>query len=157
MKKHTAFLFIYILVCLILIIFFLIPKTHAQVYGSIKGTSQGFGLAAGILAQNIQLQAGYEAPIRSAEIPNTVYATVGWQLLLTNRAEDNYSLVASAGICHNSYTSFTDHPDGIKVQKILPVYSAELGKDIYMGRLFISAHYTNKTYLGAGMRIFLNR
>ncbi len=132
----------------------------AQPYVSISANTKGFGMSAGYLsASNLDLSIGYDVPFRKADVPSIFYAKTGYQILLSNYDENNFSLTPSLGIANYKVKDFShwDNEGGsVKdINEIKPIYGLELAKDWNAGRLFISANYCGNVYGSIGIRAFI--
>lgn len=128
----------------------------SQGYLSFNYSSNGTGVRLGYL-NDVQISLGYQTPLLSAENANIADLSVGKRILLTNNDEDNFSVTPTVGVGFISYKDFTKYDQGGEIEsvkKVVPVYGLELGKDWYIGRLFIHANYANKFYYGIGIRAF---
>jgi hypothetical protein len=115
--------------------------------------SIGYSLQVGVKGENTVALIGYSKPLTSAVNPTLVFAKVGYEFNLTPKKEDGYNLTPLVGI--SSYT----YEDVIKeqtVKGIAPIYSLELGKDFFNGRLFTNVSYCKGLFIGAGFKIFIN-
>jgi len=136
----------------------------AQPYIGLSVHNSGVGAQLGILAESIDVALAIKAPLTKVDVPTIVSLTVGKQFLLTQREEDNYSFTISAGAAFTSVKDFTAYnadPTGqtgiATVTSTSIIYGLQVGKDAYLGRVFISANYCKGMYYGLGMRIFFNR
>lgn len=132
----------------------------AQSFIGVQGTNKGFNLQIGYVVpeSNIVLQTGYKVPLINTDVASVFNFSAGKQFSLTNNEEDNYTLSALVGIGNYHIKDFTEYDKGgqiITINKLLPVYTLEVGKDIYKGRIFISANYCNSFYFGAGIKAFI--
>jgi hypothetical protein len=131
----------------------------AQTFIGLSAGSNGAGVSVGYLsAPGIEVSAGYSMPLISAEKPHVFYAAIGKQLLLTQNEEDNFSITPSVGIAHSSRKDFTEYDKGgpiLTIENTKPLYSIEIGKDWYHGRLFVSGSYCGVFSVSVGMRAFI--
>jgi hypothetical protein len=110
--------------------------------------SIGYSLQVGVKGENTVALIGYSKPLTSAVNPTLVFAKVGYEFNL-----DGYNLTPLVGI--SSYT-YEDVIEEKTVKGISPIYSLELGKDFFNGRIFITANYCRVFFAGAGFKIFIN-
>ena len=131
-------------------------NVNAQ-FAGVSVINKGIGVNAGILINNVNIQAGLTFPIVNLENSNTYSLTAGYQLNLTNDDKDNYSFTPLIGAALIKSRTW-DAKDAMSVhQNIKAMYGAELGKDSYMGRVFINTNYADALYYGIGMKVFFNR
>ncbi|MEP7142546.1 MAG: hypothetical protein ABI707_06735 [Ferruginibacter sp.] len=144
----------------ILIILLVSKSLQAQPFLSIKGTTEGAGTSIGYLesVSGIGITAGYNIPVLKTSLPAILYISMGKQFLLSHREKDNLSLTLSIGYAHYSVKDFSnydkdyEHGEIIQIKKVKPIYGLELGKDWYLGRLFLSADYCGGAIFGAGVK-----
>ncbi len=135
----------------------------AQPYLSIAATSKGAGFSIGYLASEpgIEINAGYNVHPTREDVPALFNLSVGKRILLSNKEKDNFSITPTIGYASYSVKDFSsfykDEVDGeIKqVNAVKPIYTLELGKDWYLGRVYINANYCDKPFFGIGMRAFI--
>ncbi|MEO5889852.1 MAG: hypothetical protein ABIQ31_06335 [Ferruginibacter sp.] len=136
---------------------------QAQPFLSVAGTTKGAGFALGYLdsESGIEFNLGYNVPILRADRPRLLDFSVGKKFLLSHKDEDNISLTSSVGYALYSVKDFSayelDKEYGaiIQIKKIKAIFGLELGKDWYLGRLYVSGHYCGNPFLSIGMRAFL--
>jgi hypothetical protein len=121
----------------ILILIACIGYAQNTAFVSASFTNIGQSLQAGAIVNNKVFTIGYSAPIRSAINPFLVFVMGGRQFEMGN----NYRLTTSAGLSINS--------------DFAAIGTVELGKDIHMGRLFVSANYCRLFFAGGGIKVFI--
>ena len=131
-------------------------NANAQ-YAGVTIINKGIGVNAGILADKVNIQASLTFPILNLENSNTYSLTAGYQFNLTNDDVDNYSFTPSIGAAVIRSRTWDAKAAVTVHQNIKPMYGAELGKDAFMGRVFIQANYSDALYCGIGMKVFFNR
>ena len=119
----------------------------------VSAHSKGYSLQVGLKGENAVALIGYSKPLTSAVNPTIFFGKIGYEFNLTPEREDGYNLTPLVGI--SSYT----YEDVIKeqtVKGIASIYSLELGKDYYNGRIFTNISYCKGFYFGGGFKIFIN-
>ena len=144
---------ILLMVCILITV-----NTYSQPFASFEGTTKGFVMTVGFQSpEGIQIAAGYNVSITKANVPDLFYGNVGYNILLTQNDEDNFSLTPTIGAAHSSVQTFTIDDKYISTVKgIKPIYGLEFGKDWHMGKLFVSANYCGRAYYGIGIKAFIN-
>jgi hypothetical protein len=115
--------------------------------------SIGYSLQVGVKGENTVALIGYSKPLTSAVNPTLFFGQVGYEFNITPKKEDGYNLTPLVGI--SSYT-YEDVIEEQTVKGIAPIYSLELGKDFFNGRIFVTANYCRVFFAGAGFKIFIN-
>lgn len=129
--------------------------SFGQVFIGMSATTKGAGVQLGYLSTDgIEISTGYKVPLISATNPSVFNLSLGKQILLTHDDEDNYSITPSAGIASVSY-KVIDKDVVTKVSKITAIYGIEIGKDAYLGRVFIAANYAQQFYFSIGIKAFI--
>ena len=146
---------------IILIIGLNIP-VQAQIhpYLGISLNSNGVGLNVGAKENKAVLEAGLNKPLTRSDVATLIYSKVGVELNLTGKEQDNLTLTPFIGVSGYFVDDFSKYDnDGsiTRIKTVKPYYSLELGKDWFMGRLFINGGYCGNAFFGAGMKIFFNR
>ena len=129
-------------------------NVHAQPYLS-TGITKGVSVRAGILYEQLDINAGVKYPLTNITNPSIYSLQIGRQLLLTHNEFDNYSLTPSLGIASLKYSVFDEKYNRTYIHETKALYSIELGKDAYLGRVFIKNWYCKQNYLEIGMRVKL--
>lgn len=130
----------------------------AQPFVGIAGTDKGAAMQIGYLdAGGLQFSLGYKMPLlASSYLPDEkiektnaslVHVSVGYQILLSHKEEDNYSLTPAIGYAMVKYKTLEYAPAAH--------YSLELGKDAHLGRFFLGASYSKQLYFSLGIKAFL--
>ncbi|MBC7417506.1 MAG: hypothetical protein H7325_05060 [Pedobacter sp.] len=135
----------------------LISTNAIAQYAGVSIINKGIGVNAGILANNVNIQAALTFPIVNLENSNTYSLSAGYQINLTNDDADNYSFTPSIGAALVKSRKWDSKAVMTVYEQIKLVYGAELGKDAYMGRVFIHANYSDALYYGLGMKVFFKR
>lgn len=145
----------------VLLILFSLPA-KSQAYVSFEGQNRGFGLNIGGLINQLDLRAGYEHPVSNkASIPSIAYASAGLQLLLSDDEDNSPVITPSIGYALYHTTDFSKYVDGEVIDKGAPFISLELGINFitgggyHYGRYYVFANHAIKTFIGAGLRIFI--
>lgn len=137
--------------------------SNAQPFLSFSTTTNGIGLLVGFLEpqSGIEIATGYNMPLLSATKPHLFIIQAGKRILLTQNEEDNFTLTPTIGYADYSLKDLSNY-DGKsgksnidKVKAIKAMVGLELGKDWYLGRLFINANYCGTTFYGIGLRAFI--
>jgi hypothetical protein len=145
------------------IILFVSGSIQAQPYLSFKGTTKGAGPSIGYLEKNsgIEFNAGYNVPVLKTGLPTILNISLGKQVLLTHKEKDNLSFIFSVGCAHYSISDFSNYDksggreDIVQIKKIKPICGVELGKDWYLGCLFLSVSYCDGAILGVGLKGYI--
>jgi hypothetical protein len=119
----------------------------------VSAHSKGYSLQAGAKGENKVALIGYSKPLTSAVNPTLFFGKVGYEFNLTPEKEDGYNLTPLVGI---SYYTYEDVIEEQTVKGIAPIYSLELGKDFFNGRIFTNVSYSKVFYFGGGFKIFIN-
>ena len=143
----------------------------AQPYIGTSVINKGFGATAGILADKFDLAFNFQRPFTCVMSPTSTSLSLGYMINITNDEEDNYTITPSFGIVNSKFkvivpanTRYDKYEDATPYERLKTIrtgnayYNIELGKDAYMGRVFIkSTYFTNHLYYGIGMKVFFNR
>jgi len=150
MKKITTALFVIMSL-----------SATAQPFLGLGLNNRGGSIQLGILAQGIEITAAYKTPFSRTDVPSVASLSIGKQILLSNKEDDNYSITPAIGFASYRMKDFTKYDQGsdeiIQVSEFKPIYGIEVGKDSYMGRVFISASYCKSAWFGIGVKVFTNR
>lgn len=137
-------------------------NVHAQGYGGVFISNKGAGAQMGFLAGNIDLCSSVQYPLINLKSPTVYSLSAGTMLLLTHNEADNFSITPAIGVAVYRIHSFTAYENDSKAA--IPVtttvntfYSLQIGKDAYLGRMFIQANYCKNFYVTAGMKVSFNR
>jgi len=151
-------------IILIIVMCFIYITSFAQPYIGMLATNKGVGFQIGVLSESggLELSAASNMPLLSNTTPTILSINIGKQFLLTKNDDDNYSITPSVGFSSYNYKNFTEYDkiprgDIIQVSEIKPIYRIEIGKDSYLGRVFVSANYCKGFYYGVGMKFFFYR
>ena len=69
-------------------------NTYSQPFASFEGTTKGFAMTVGFQSpEGIQIAGGYNVSITKADVPDLFYGNVGYNILLTQNDENNFSLI----------------------------------------------------------------
>ncbi|MES2457212.1 MAG: hypothetical protein V4594_16780 [Bacteroidota bacterium] len=134
---------------------------HAQPYISLGFTTKGAALGVGYMENNFGFDFSFVHNIsyRKTYIPTITSFSVGRCTLLTTNDENNLSLTPSIGIAHSTKKDFSEYNIApaykiITVNKTLPFFGLELGKDIGISRISLTANYCGMFYAGVGIKAF---
>ena len=155
---------------LIALMIILYCNAFSQVYLGTSVMKNGVAGNIGFLADKVDISFGLQFPLTD-KTTSTIYSlSVGRMINLSNYDEGNFSLtpaiglsvlnkmeVVSANVFSEKYGKIFPYETLKNDNIILPYYSLELGKDAYLGRVFIKTVYCGKIDLSFGMRLFLNR
>lgn len=123
----------------------------AQPFFEMGLTNNGAHMAAGVITpQGGGISIGYHVPITKTTVPNVYYAAGMYQFDLSHNDQDNFTATATLGIALHNYTDAGKYQGYTNTTGA--AYGLELAKDWYMGRLYISANYMSRMYVGAGMK-----
>ena len=146
------------LLAVILIISLNVPlQAQKQLYIGGSFMSNGAGLNVGVKKSNAVLEVGYNNPLTRSDVATLVYSKIGVELNLTRKEQDNLTLTPFIGVSGYFLDDFSKYDnDGsiTRIKTVKPYYSLELGKDWYMGRLFVNAGYCGGSFFGVGMKVF---
>jgi len=147
---------------IITLLLILSTKSFSQPYFAIGLQNKGANLALGTIVNKFDIQLNYKYPLSSAEEYKIISITIGKEINITNKDEDNYVLtpiIGAAWTTHQDFTQYDINPiyGPVSINKISSVYGTEIGKDSYMGRLAIVLRYCGKMYYGITMRVFFYR
>lgn len=157
---------------LIAIMLILNISVYAQPYIGTSVINKGFGATVGVIADNrFDVAFNYQQPFICVLSPISTSLSVGYIINITNDEEDNYTITPSFGIVSSKFkivipanTRYDKYEDATPYERIKTIrtgnayYNIELGKDSYMGRVFVkSSYFGNHLYYGIGMRVFFNR
>lgn len=115
--------------------------------------SIGYSLQGGVKVGSGVALIGYSKPLTSAVNPTLFFGKIGYEFNLTPKIEDGFNLTPLVGI--SSY-AFDDVIKEQTVKGIAPIYSLELGKDFFNGRIFLTGNYCRIFFAGGGFKIFIN-
>ena len=129
---------------------------YAQPFVSFEGTTKGVAMTLGYQSEEgLQVAGGYNVSVTNALSADLVYGNAGYNILLTHNDEDNFTLTPTVGAAYSTVKAYkVKNSDLVTVTAIKPLFGLELGKDWYMGRLFITANYCDRAYYGIGIKAF---
>jgi hypothetical protein len=113
---------------------------QSKPFAGVSLHSIGYSLQIGVKTENRVLTIGYSTPITSALNPTLAFITTGREFDLGK----DYALTTSTG-----YAFYNT------IKSVKPMATIEASKDIYKGRLFITANYCKVFFAGAGFKIFI--
>ena len=142
---------------IVLLTLVLISTNANAQYAGVTIINKGIGVNAGILADKVNIQASLTFPIINLENSNTYSLSAGYQINLSNEDVDNYSFTPSIGAAVVKSRTWDAKAAVTVHQKIKLMYGGEVGKDAFMGRVFIQANYSDALYYGIGMKVFFKR
>lgn len=142
---------------------FTVISLKAQPYLSVTATTKGVGLSAGYLEKRsgIELNTGYHVPVIKADLPWIFNISLGTRILISHREKDNFNVTPSIGYAvysikdQSAYESGKETGANMRVRETRAIYGLELGKDLHLGRIYVSARYCDKAFWGIGMRAFI--
>ena len=140
-----------ITIAILILSFNAISQTNPFV--GISVNNMGFSLQGGVRVKNAVGLIGYSKPLTSAVNPTLFFGKIGYEFNLTPILKDGFNLTPLVGI--SSYT-FDDVIKEQTVKGIAPIYSLELGKDFFNGRIFVTGNYCRIFFAGGGFKIFIN-
>lgn len=117
--------------------------------------NKGLNLQGGAIVSNIEIKGSYQQGIKPYANIGTVQ--VGYQILVTDYEQDNYSVTPSIGYGYFKVKDFSQYDKTgsiINKEGGRPVYGIEVGLDKFLGRYFISGNYCNGLYFGIGIKAF---
>ena len=136
-------------------------SSFAQPFLGLGVTNQGANFHLGVLAGSIEITAGYKMPFNSNDVAKIASLQIGKQILLSNNDQDNYSITPSIGYANyrvQDFAAYNNDPSGKTgpslISEFRPIAGVEVGKDSYMGRVFVSANYCKGMYYGIGIKMF---
>lgn len=143
----------------------------AQGYMGVSIINKGFGATAGVVTGSTDIAFNVQRPFIDLMQPTIFSLSIGKIINLTNEESDNYSITPSFGVAdskvkrvvvagqmNKDYNKCMSYETLETVRKFSAYYSLELGKDAYLGRVFIKGTYTDtRLFYGLGMRIFFNK
>lgn len=132
-------------------------NTYSQPFASFESTTKGFGINLGFQSnEGVQVAGGFNVSITRADVADIYYGSVGYNILLSHKDEDNFSITPTIGPAFYSKEVFDANYNGKTEKGFKPIFGLELGKDWYDGRLFILANRCDKFYYGIGIKYFIN-
>ena len=145
----------FILVLLALLLMFA-DSLFSQTFLGIGATNKGIPLSIGTLIKKAEIKGSYIQPYPHK--PAVSSLTLGYQINLTKKEKDNYSITPSIGYSNVRWKDFSDYKHGgeviRQVNEYHPAIGLEIGKDLFLGRYYISGNYFNALYLGIGIKAY---
>ena len=135
-------------------------NAFSQGYLSTSVMKNGVAANIGFLSGKTDINFGLQFPLTEITTPAIYHFEVGRMINLTHNDKGNdYSITPSIGAALLNRKEVVSKPyEYLKtVSKTSAYYSLELGKDAYLGRVFIKTVYCGEIYPSVGMRLFLNR
>ncbi len=146
-------------------------NAFSQGYIGTSLMNKGIGATAGILAGKADISFNVQFPLTELTVPTILSLSVGRMINLTNNDEgNNYSLtpafgiatskvkrIVAAGQMNKEFYDRFSHETLETIRKVSTYYSLEVGKDAYLGRVFLRSVYCGNIYYSVGMRLFLTR
>jgi len=155
----------------------------SQPYLKFTGTNRGLEISIGAMTSDggLDFNVAYKSSLSRNDKPKVLSASIGKQLLLTNKEEDNYSITPSLGygyLAWKDYSKYSSplpslppilpgtpptpsagplpiHYDNVQaMQTFKPLVGLELAKDSYMGRYGLTAAWCGDFYFGVTLRMF---
>lgn len=143
------------LILLILIIIIGI-NTYSQIYLNTAINTKGVGCGVGaLIEEKIDLNLNYTFPLTRNDIPSILSFNIGPRILLSHKEEDNFTITPQIGLASYQVNKYTKEGKE-HINSTNTIYTLEIGKDWFNGRLFISSTYCNNLiYFSLGMKAFL--
>lgn len=146
-------------------------NSTAQVFLGVQANNLGIGFHTGYqlrfnTAENtisedaLLFTIGTNHPMVNSQKPSLYYSTIG--LMFANSNRDAFNITLSTGASFGTSKNFNKYdinPNGHidNVNKFYSNYNIELGKDWYLGRVYINASYSKFWFFGIGIKgFFLN-
>lgn len=124
-------------------------------------TNQGANIQLGVFAGSIEVTGAYKLPFSRNDVAKIASLQIGKQILLSHNDQDNYSITPSIGYANyrvQDFAAYNNDPTGKTgislINEFRPIAGVEVGKDSYMGRVFLSANYCKGMYYGIGIKMF---
>jgi len=154
MKKETKRLIALIVIGLVIISFPCKSQVYLGISGTNKGTSQTIGWLSDI---GIDLNVNYKSSLLKADVARILSFNIGKRIELS---QNNFNVTPYIGIANYRNKDFRAYDidrknEVIQINETGLIYRLELGKDWYMGRLYIEGTYCNGFYFGAGIKAFI--
>jgi hypothetical protein len=143
------------LALIVLVLLLCFADSFAQPFIGIAATNKGIPVSIGALIDKVEIKGTYIRPFKNN--PSVSSLTLGYQINLTNDEKDNYSITPSIGYSNVRWKDFSqyDKEDIItQVNEFHPAYGLELGKDLFLGRFYLSGNYYNAFYLSVGIKAY---
>ena len=129
--------------------------SFSQGFIGIAASNKGIPISIGVLAKKVEIKAGY---IRQyPKYPSVSSLTLGYQINISDYEKDNYSITPSIGYSNVRWEDFSRYKNDdliIQVNEFHPAYGMELGKDLFLGRFYLSGNYYNSFYLSVGIKAY---
>ena len=146
-------------------------NAFSQGYLSTSILNKGIAANIGFLTDKTDINFGVQLPLTDKTIPTIYHIEVGRMINLThNDGGNDYSITPSIGAAlsnkkevvpantfREEYGKIFPYESLKTVTNTSAYYSLELGKDAYLGRVFLKTVYCGNIYYSVGMRLFLNR
>lgn len=155
---------------LIALMIILYCNAFSQGYLGTSIMKNGFAGNIGYLADKVDISFGLQFPLTDKTTPTIYSLSVGRMIDLSNYDEGNFSLTPAVGLSvlnkmevvaantfSDKYGKIFPYETLKNDNSIKPYYSLELGKDAYLGRVFLKTVYSGNLYYSVGMRLFFNR
>jgi hypothetical protein len=129
--------------------------SFAQAFIGIGASNKGVPVSIGALIEKVEIKGTVIRPFKYKPLVSSL--TLGYQINLTDYEKDNYSITPSIGYSNVRWKDFSqyDSKDIItQVNEFHPAYGLELGKDLFLGRFYLSGNYYNTFYLSVGIKAY---
>ncbi len=133
----------------------------SQPFLGLQVNNKGGTVQLGALIETVEITASYKTPFSREDVAKVASLSIGKVVFLTKNDEDNYSISLHAGYANYRIKDFAAYDaDGTgktgitQINEYRPVFGVEAGKDIYLGRVFISANYCKGMWYGVGIKMF---
>lgn len=112
-------------------------------------SNKGVSFGAGYVSENgIAFNAAILGAIINSELPFMVSGSAGYEAMI-----GSVSITPFVGLSKHYYSDAGKSLG--HTNKLEPIYTVEIGKDLHKGRIFLLGSYSGRTYYGAGMKIFI--
>jgi hypothetical protein len=152
MKLKRKIITVIILLVMLLLCF---ADSFAQGFIGIAATNKGVPVSIGVLAEKVEIKGTVIRPFKYKPFVSAL--TLGCQINITDYGKDNFSITPSIGYSNVRWKDFSqyDSKDIItQVNEFHPAYGLELGKDLFLGRFYLSGNYYNSFYLSVGIKAY---
>jgi len=133
----------------------------SQPFLGLQVNDKGGMVQLGALIETIEITASYKTPFTREDVAKVASLTIGKLIYLSGNDKDNYSISLHAGYANyrvKDFKAYDADKTGVtgitQVNEYQPVFAIEAGKDSYLGRVFVSAHYCKGFWYGLGIKMF---
>lgn len=146
-------------ILLLIMALLLFADAFTQPFIGIGTSNKGIPINIGGLSHNVEIKATFIRPY--VQKPTVYNFSIGRQINLTPYEKDNYSITPSVGYYVLRWKDFTAYEADItgktgivQNEKSGVGYGLELGKDLFLGRFYVSGNYFNSLYVGVGIKAY---